>query len=338
MTAGEDLSARHDRLWAHAALRRLAEQRARGGAVRHQLRGGRREQHPPRRRGVGGLPVGNRRRRAVARHAPHEHGVRSTNTAPAPASGGCTGCSRNAPCRSRSMRSQPRWRAMSKAVAAMNEAGWEIATHGLKWIDYRDTPPEVEARHIAEAVRIHTEVAGARPLGFYQGRSSINTIRLGMEEGGLPLLRRLLCRRSAVLARRPAWAPADHALHARFERHALRHSRRDSTPATSSTPISRTRSTRSTPKARSRPKCCRSGCTAGSSAGPGRAASLARFIDYVAEPRSRLDADPARHRAPLDPQASAAGRLEAVAAHPHAVRRALRRRLRTFAMGRRGGL
>ena len=71
-----------------------------------------------------------------------------------------------------------------EAVAAMNEAGWEIATHGLKWIDYRDTPPEVEARHIAEAVRIHTEVAGARPLGFYQGRSSINTIRLGMEEGG----------------------------------------------------------------------------------------------------------------------------------------------------------
>jgi OHCU decarboxylase len=33
-------------------------------------------------------------------------------------------------------------------------------------------------------VRIHTEVAGSRPLGFYQGRSSINTIRLGMEEGG----------------------------------------------------------------------------------------------------------------------------------------------------------
>ena len=71
-----------------------------------------------------------------------------------------------------------------EAVAAMKEAGWEIATHGLKWIDYRDTPPEIEARHIAEAVRIHTEVAGARPLGFYQGRSSINTIRLGMEEGG----------------------------------------------------------------------------------------------------------------------------------------------------------
>jgi OHCU decarboxylase len=70
------------------------------------------------------------------------------------------------------------------AVAAMNEAGWEIATHGYKWIDYRDAPAEAEARDIAEAVRIHTEIAGARPLGFYQGRSSINTIRLGCEEGG----------------------------------------------------------------------------------------------------------------------------------------------------------
>src|ERR1700722_15512902 len=71
-----------------------------------------------------------------------------------------------------------------EAVAVMNEARWEIATHGLKWVDYRDTPSEIEALHIAEAVRIHTEIAGARPLGFYQGPSSINTIRLGMEEGG----------------------------------------------------------------------------------------------------------------------------------------------------------
>ena len=59
----------------------------------------------------------------------------------------------------------------------MNEAGWEIATHGYKWIDYRDIPKEIEARHIDEAIRIHTEVAASRPLGFYQGRSSINTIR-----------------------------------------------------------------------------------------------------------------------------------------------------------------
>ncbi len=71
-----------------------------------------------------------------------------------------------------------------EAVAAMNEAGWEIASHGLKWIDYRDFSAEDEAKHIAEAVRIHTEVAGERPLGMYQGRTSANTLRLTQEEGG----------------------------------------------------------------------------------------------------------------------------------------------------------
>ena len=70
------------------------------------------------------------------------------------------------------------------AVAAMNEAGWEIATHGLKWIEYKDFSPEDERRHILEAIRIHTEVAGERPLGMYQGRTSEHTLALTMEEGG----------------------------------------------------------------------------------------------------------------------------------------------------------
>jgi putative urate catabolism protein len=69
-------------------------------------------------------------------------------------------------------------------VGSMQEAGWEIATHGLKWIDYRDTPKERERADILEAIRIQTELAGARPLGCYQGRTSENTIPLTMEEGG----------------------------------------------------------------------------------------------------------------------------------------------------------
>jgi OHCU decarboxylase len=71
-----------------------------------------------------------------------------------------------------------------EAVAAMKEAGWEIASHGLKWIDYKDFSSDEERAHIAEAVRIHAEVTGERPLGFYQGRTSENTLRLTMEEGG----------------------------------------------------------------------------------------------------------------------------------------------------------
>ncbi len=70
-----------------------------------------------------------------------------------------------------------------EAVRAMNDAGWEMATHGLKWIDYRDVPREVEAAHIAEAVRLHTEVVGRPPEGIYQGRTSENTIPLSMEAG-----------------------------------------------------------------------------------------------------------------------------------------------------------
>ena len=33
-------------------------------------------------------------------------------------------------------------------------------------------------------MRVHTEVAGSRPLGMYQGKPSVNTLRLVMEEGG----------------------------------------------------------------------------------------------------------------------------------------------------------
>lgn len=69
-------------------------------------------------------------------------------------------------------------------VASMQRDGWEIATHGLKWIDYRDASPEAERRDLAEAVRLHAELTGERPLGLYQGRSSVNTLELGCEDGG----------------------------------------------------------------------------------------------------------------------------------------------------------
>ncbi len=71
-----------------------------------------------------------------------------------------------------------------EAVAAMREAGWEIASHGLKWIDYRDFSKEQERAHFIEAMRIHEAVTGARPLGWYTGRSSLHTTDIVMEEGG----------------------------------------------------------------------------------------------------------------------------------------------------------
>jgi OHCU decarboxylase len=70
------------------------------------------------------------------------------------------------------------------AVAAMHEAGWEIASHGYKWIDYRDFERADEEEQILAAIRMHQDVTGQRPLGFYQGRTSENTLDIVMREGG----------------------------------------------------------------------------------------------------------------------------------------------------------
>ncbi len=71
-----------------------------------------------------------------------------------------------------------------EAVAAMREADWEIASHGLRWIEYRDFSKDDERDHLNEAIRIHTETTGERPLGWYTGRCSGHTRDLIMEEGG----------------------------------------------------------------------------------------------------------------------------------------------------------
>ena len=71
-----------------------------------------------------------------------------------------------------------------EVVAAMKAAGWEIATHGWRWIDYQHLPAEVEREHMLRAIEVHTRVTGERPLGWYLGRCSPNTWRLVAEEGG----------------------------------------------------------------------------------------------------------------------------------------------------------
>ncbi len=71
-----------------------------------------------------------------------------------------------------------------EAAKAMMAADWEIASHGYRWIDYQYVSPEVEREHIAKAIALQTEVTGSRPLGFYQGRLSPQTRQLVVEEGG----------------------------------------------------------------------------------------------------------------------------------------------------------
>jgi putative urate catabolism protein len=71
-----------------------------------------------------------------------------------------------------------------EAVAAYRELGFEIASHGLRWISYQQIDEETERRHLAEAVKILAGVTGSAPLGWYMGRDSPNTRRLVVEHGG----------------------------------------------------------------------------------------------------------------------------------------------------------
>ena len=69
-------------------------------------------------------------------------------------------------------------------VEAFLKDGHEIASHGWRWINYQDVPLEIEREHMHKAIDIHTRVTGKRPLGWYTGRTSVNTRRLVVEDGG----------------------------------------------------------------------------------------------------------------------------------------------------------
>ena len=70
------------------------------------------------------------------------------------------------------------------AARAMVEAGWEVASHGWRWIDYSGMPEEDEREHMRRAIDAIERVCGTRPVGWYTGRTSESTRRLVVEEGG----------------------------------------------------------------------------------------------------------------------------------------------------------
>jgi len=70
------------------------------------------------------------------------------------------------------------------AARAMVAAGWEVASHGWRWIDYLEVPEEEERAHIGRAIEAIERACGARPVGWYTGRVSESTRRLVVEEGG----------------------------------------------------------------------------------------------------------------------------------------------------------
>lgn len=71
-----------------------------------------------------------------------------------------------------------------EAAKAMAEAGHEIASHGWRWIDYQKMSVAEERKHMKLAIDTIARVCGVRPVGWYTGRLSGNTRKLVVEEGG----------------------------------------------------------------------------------------------------------------------------------------------------------
>lgn len=70
------------------------------------------------------------------------------------------------------------------AAKAMVDAGFEVASHSWRWIDYQYVGEDTEREHIAKTVETITRLTGKRPVGWYTGRNSPNTRRLVAEYGG----------------------------------------------------------------------------------------------------------------------------------------------------------
>jgi len=66
----------------------------------------------------------------------------------------------------------------------IKKANYEVASHGWRWIDYQNISKTKEKKDMKLAVESIKKIFGTRPLGWYTGRCSPNTLDLVIEEGG----------------------------------------------------------------------------------------------------------------------------------------------------------
>ena len=72
----------------------------------------------------------------------------------------------------------------AEVCKAIKKAGYEVASHGWRWIDYQNISKSEEKKHMKFAIKTIKKIFGTRPLGWYTGRCSPNTRDLVFEEGG----------------------------------------------------------------------------------------------------------------------------------------------------------
>lgn len=63
-------------------------------------------------------------------------------------------------------------------VEAIKSAGYDVASHGQRWIHYQDMPIELERQYMDQAISVLESLFGEAPIGWYTGRDSPNTRQL----------------------------------------------------------------------------------------------------------------------------------------------------------------
>ena len=67
---------------------------------------------------------------------------------------------------------------------AIKNSNYEVASHGWRWIDYQNVSKVKEKKDMRLAINSIKKIFGDRPLGWYTGRCSPNTLDLVIDEGG----------------------------------------------------------------------------------------------------------------------------------------------------------
>jgi putative urate catabolism protein len=72
-----------------------------------------------------------------------------------------------------------------KVAAAVRDSGWDVCSHGWRWVKHYELSEAEEREHIRKAIESMKKTVGERPLGWYcRYGPSVNTRRLIVEEGG----------------------------------------------------------------------------------------------------------------------------------------------------------
>ena len=67
---------------------------------------------------------------------------------------------------------------------AIKNSNYEVASHGWRWIDYQNVSKVKEKKDMRLAINSIKKIFGDRPLGWYTGRCSPNTLDLVIDDGG----------------------------------------------------------------------------------------------------------------------------------------------------------